>query len=176
MTSVEIKFDCLLTKKEFTLKMLKFVSPLLVIISVFTYVFAGDPAKSTAPTSIYSQYAHDGKTMAYYSSGLHGIAGDNKTYMGEDLVQYAGNWSYRQWFHGIDENGKEVIINSIWFPIGNGETYGGDACPSGSMHDGVALQDPYPKWGTYLKPYADYCVVSVGPDSPLYQDPSNSSI
>jgi hypothetical protein len=87
--------------------------------------------------------------VANYDSGDHGIVGEPYLHTGADVVMTTGkNGGIQQWFYGIGEDGKKEGDHSVWKVSKDG------SCDSGW----VLVEDPYPEWGDYLVPGADYCV------------------
>ncbi len=84
--------------------------------------------------------------MAYYPEGLHAIPTDPVTYFnGTNMVTKRGNsGGIEAWYTGDDGSG----FHSVW-----NETKKSN-CPNGWVY----FANPYPEWGDYLTPDANYCV------------------
>jgi len=90
--------------------------------------------------------ANNPNKVAYYEEGLHAIPTDPITYVtGTNIVTERGNSGQIQaWYTG--ENGHGY--HSVWNIAKK------DSCPA----NWVFIEDPYPEWGDYLTPGANYCV------------------
>ncbi len=89
--------------------------------------------------------------VACYESGTHGIIGQSETHTGADYVKKLGNYNLFQFFCGTSPSEGVHCEVSLWKLAKDKE------CPSGW----ILLEDPYPEWGDYLKPGANYCVKTI---------------
>jgi hypothetical protein len=87
-------------------------------------------------------------TVADYTSGTHGVVGENDTHTGSDIVTKSGNsGNFQQWFVGESANGYEGD-HSTWKNVGD----------STSCSNGWDLvMDANQSWGDYLQS-GNYCV------------------
>jgi hypothetical protein len=91
------------------------------------------------------------KIVACYESGTHGIVGQSETHTGADYVKKLGNFNLFQFFCGTSPSEGLHREVSLWKLARDKQ------CPSGW----ILLEKPFPAWGDYLKPEADYCVKTI---------------
>ena len=103
-------------------------------------------------TALAAPKANNPQVVANYSTGDHGIVGEPDTHTGADVVMTAGkSGNFQQWFKGTStENGGITEgDHSVWMNVGSRTS-----CPNGWDF----VSSPYPAWGSYLQPGANYCV------------------
>ncbi len=88
--------------------------------------------------------------VANYPTGPHGIPGEAEFHEGADVVMRAGqSGNFQQWFYGTSASENLHGEHSNWKNVGSATT-----CPNGW----ILFVDPYPEWGDYLEPGANYCI------------------
>lgn len=119
----------------------------IFIVALMLIVMSG--SVSAAPNS------NNPQVVADYSSGTHGIVGEDATHTGSDVVMQAGNsGNFQQWFNGsTTETGvTSEGDHSVWQSVGDATT-----CASGwDLVENANLS-----WGSYLQP-GNYCVHTNG--------------
>ena len=91
------------------------------------------------------------QVVADYSSGTHGIVGEDATHTGSDVVMQAGNsGNFQQWFNGATTESTVTSEgdHSVWQSVG-------DATSCNPGWDLVTNANQ--SWGSYLQP-GNYCV------------------
>lgn len=91
------------------------------------------------------------QVVAYYTSGTHGIVGENATHTGTDLVMQAGqSGNFQQWFTGNSTQSSNPTEgdHSVWLWVGQATS-----CDSGWN----LVVNANASWGSYLQP-GNYCV------------------
>lgn len=119
----------------------------LMMVGVFGFV----PVVFAAPNDP-NKAANNPQVVAYYPTGDHGIVGEPYLHQGVDLVMLAGkSGNLQQWFTGTSAEPGDIVEgdHSIWRNIGSSTQV-----PNGW----VLMVDPYPEWGDYLVPGANYAV------------------
>ena len=90
-------------------------------------------------------------TAACYESGTHGIPGEAEEHVGADWVKiFLDGKILYQFFCGTSPSEGLHRTISIWKAAK-------DSCPSGWLR----FEEPYPEWGDYLIPGADYCIKTI---------------
>lgn len=106
------------------------------------------------------------KIVACYESGTHGIVGQSETHTGADFVKKLSSGNLFQFFCGTSPSEGLHREISLW-------KFARDKkCPKGW----ILLEDPFPEWGDYLKPGADYCVKTITLPCPKKECRSNCLI
>ncbi|HUV71657.1 MAG TPA: hypothetical protein VMW25_01475 [Clostridia bacterium] len=101
--------------------------------------------------------------VACYESGDHGIPGQAEKHVGADWVKsFLGGKMLYQFFCGYSDSEGLHREVAIW-------KVKKDKCPSGWL----LYEDPYPEWGDYLVPGADYCIKVITIPCPTCKNPSN---
>ncbi|HUW24770.1 MAG TPA: hypothetical protein VMW04_04055 [Patescibacteria group bacterium] len=91
------------------------------------------------------------KIVACYESGTHGIVGQSETHTGVDYVKQLSCGNLFQFFCGSSPSEGLHREISLW------KFARDQRCPTGW----ILLENPYPEWGDYLKPEANYCVKTI---------------
>ncbi len=118
-----------------------FLALILVLVSIKTV--------NAAP---FRAFDKNPNVVAYYPEGDHGIPGESFLHQGEDLVmRNCRSCNFQQWFLGTSEEqgGIKEGEHTVWRSVGQATT-----CPKGW----ILMISPYPAWGDYLQPGANYCV------------------
>jgi len=99
------------------------------------------------------------KTVAYYETGLHGIADEpGVTHEGQDLVQKLNKkGDFIQFFNGVSSTEGQVSEISFWKEQN-------DKFKNSQNKGFVLVQDAFPEWGDYLQPNTDYLVKTIDID------------
>ena len=125
-----------------------------IMAGMFTGIFMLASASGVFAEAPNPQIANNNpQTVAYYTSGDHGIAGDSATHTGTDYVRQNGNsGNFDQWFCGssTESSDPSECEHSVWMSVGDATT-----CNAG----GVLVEDAQASWGDYLSP-GNYCVRS----------------
>lgn len=120
------------------------------------FLVAAKPAGAVFETSCckincekLNKYPH---TVACYESGDHGIPGQSETHTGADVVKsyFNGKFLY-QFFCGTSASQGLHREISLWKVTKNKK------CATGWL----LYENPYPAWGDYLIPDADYCIKTI---------------
>ncbi len=123
-----------------------------IITGLFVLTFlAGSAFPSFADPTNPQVAANNPQTVAYYTSGLHGIPGEDSTHSGVDYVKQNGNsGNFDQWFCGTATSPDQLneCDHSVWISVGNQTT-----CPAGQ----VLVENANQSWGSYLSS-GNYCV------------------
>jgi hypothetical protein len=123
---------------------------LMIGMFVGVFMLASVSASFAEPTNP-EKADNNPQTVAYYTSGDHGIAGEPDTHTGTDYVRQDGNsGNFDQWFSGTttESDHTSEYEHSVWKSVGDSTS-----CPAGA----VLVVDAQASWGNYLSP-GNYCV------------------
>ncbi len=123
---------------------------IFAFLAISVFFLVNSPAAFAAPWVPASANPFSDKYVAFYDWGTtHGIAGEEGTFVGRDVVMRRGNsGQFQQWFEGTNPDGEYVAIHSVWNFAHN----------KGCQDNWVTIENAYPDWGDYLVPGATYCV------------------
>lgn len=91
------------------------------------------------------------QTVAYYTSGDHGVVGESSTHTGTDYVRQDGNsGNFDQWFCGSATSPDQLseCEHSVWLSVGS---------QTSCMGNGKLVENASASWGSYLSS-GNYCV------------------